>query len=96
MEADDRFIGGASCMCIAISVAEIVSAYPTSGGMYFTVKVNCHGRVHQVTGSISHQRDMLLLSAGSQAGSIFSDKPPPLHQLTLLAVLSLPYLQKLI
>ena len=36
---DGRFIGGASCMCIAISVAEIVSAYPTSGGMYFTVKV---------------------------------------------------------
>ena len=32
-------IGGASCMCIAISVAEVVSAYPTSGGMYFTVKV---------------------------------------------------------
>jgi hypothetical protein len=23
-----RFIGGASCMCIAISVAELVSAYP--------------------------------------------------------------------
>jgi hypothetical protein len=25
---DIRVIGGASCMCIAISVAEIVSAYP--------------------------------------------------------------------
>ena len=35
----NRFIGGASCMCIAASVAELVSAYPTSGGMYFTVKV---------------------------------------------------------
>jgi amino acid permease (GABA permease) len=29
-------ISGAGCMCIALSVAELVSAYPTSGGMYFT------------------------------------------------------------
>lgn len=25
-------------MCIALSVAELVSAYPTSGGLYFTMK----------------------------------------------------------
>lgn len=25
---DTRFVGGASCMCIAASVAELVSAYP--------------------------------------------------------------------
>lgn len=30
-------ISGAGCMCIAASVAELVSAYPTSGGLYFTV-----------------------------------------------------------
>ncbi|KAG0649946.1 putative amino-acid permease [Hyphodiscus hymeniophilus] len=30
-------ISGAGCMCIACSVAELVSAYPTSGGLYFTV-----------------------------------------------------------
>ena len=30
-------ISGAGCMCIALSVAELVSAYPTSGGLYFTV-----------------------------------------------------------
>jgi len=31
-------ISGAGCMCIALSVSELVSAYPTSGGMYFTCK----------------------------------------------------------
>ena len=31
-------ISGFGCYCIALSVAEIVSAYPTSGGMYFTCK----------------------------------------------------------
>ncbi|PYH89547.1 amino acid transporter [Aspergillus ellipticus CBS 707.79] len=30
-------ISGFGCMCIACSVAELVSAYPTSGGLYFTV-----------------------------------------------------------
>jgi amino acid permease (GABA permease) len=30
-------ISGAGCMCIACSVAELVSAYPTSGGLYFTI-----------------------------------------------------------
>ena len=31
------FISGAGCMCIACSVAELVSAYPTCGGLYYTV-----------------------------------------------------------
>ncbi|KAL2444001.1 putative amino-acid permease C15C4.04c [Exophiala dermatitidis] len=31
-------ISGFGAMCIALSVAEIVSAYPTSGGLYFTCK----------------------------------------------------------
>ncbi|KAJ5216277.1 uncharacterized protein N7498_002684 [Penicillium cinerascens] len=30
-------VSGAGCMCIACSVAELVSAYPTSGGLYFTI-----------------------------------------------------------
>lgn len=29
-------IGGSGCLCIALAVAELVSAYPTAGGMYFT------------------------------------------------------------
>ncbi|ANB11423.1 Uga4p [Sugiyamaella lignohabitans] len=29
-------ISGIGCMCISLSVAELVSAYPTAGGMYFT------------------------------------------------------------
>ncbi|KAL8823996.1 MAG: hypothetical protein Q9191_005378 [Dirinaria sp. TL-2023a] len=31
-------ISGFGCYCIALSVAELVSAYPTSGGVYFTCK----------------------------------------------------------
>jgi amino acid permease (GABA permease) len=31
-------ISGFGCMCLALSVSEIVSAYPTSGGLYFTCK----------------------------------------------------------
>lgn len=30
-------ISGAGCLCLAFSVAELVSAYPTSGGLYYTV-----------------------------------------------------------
>lgn len=30
-------IAGSGCMCIALSVAELVSAYPTCGGLYYTV-----------------------------------------------------------
>lgn len=30
------FMGGAGCLCIAFSVAEIVSSYPTSGGLYYS------------------------------------------------------------
>ncbi|RDW92289.1 putative amino acid permease 2 (AAP-2) [Coleophoma crateriformis] len=30
-------ISGLGCLCIAFSVAELVSAYPTSGGLYFTI-----------------------------------------------------------
>ncbi|KAG9232047.1 amino acid/polyamine transporter I [Amylocarpus encephaloides] len=30
-------ISGAGCMALALSVAELVSAYPTSGGLYFTI-----------------------------------------------------------
>lgn len=30
-------ISGSGCMCIALSVSELVSAYPTSGGLYYTI-----------------------------------------------------------
>jgi len=32
------FIAGGSALCLAFSIAEIASAYPTSGAMYFTTK----------------------------------------------------------
>lgn len=31
-------IGGAGALCLALSIAEISSAYPTSGALYFTIK----------------------------------------------------------
>ncbi|KAL6712923.1 polyamine transporter tpo5 [Lecanora helva] len=31
-------VSGFGCYCIALSVAELVSSYPTSGGLYFTCK----------------------------------------------------------
>lgn len=34
-------IGGVGALCLAYSIAEIASAYPTSGGMYFTLKYLC-------------------------------------------------------
>lgn len=30
------FMGGVGCMCIALSVSEMVSAHPTSGGLYYS------------------------------------------------------------
>jgi amino acid transporter len=33
-------ISGAGCMCIAASVAELVSAYPTCGGLYVTTPLS--------------------------------------------------------
>lgn len=32
------FIGGAGALCLALSIAEVASAYPTSGALYFTIK----------------------------------------------------------
>ncbi|KAJ5217988.1 uncharacterized protein N7498_000087 [Penicillium cinerascens] len=43
-------ISGAGCMCIACSVAELVSAYPTSGGLYFTIsRLAPHGWVPSIS-----------------------------------------------
>ncbi|OCK76599.1 amino acid transporter [Lepidopterella palustris CBS 459.81] len=47
-------ISGAGCMFIALSVSELVSAYPTSGGLYFTCKYlapeNCMAEVSWLCG----------------------------------------------
>lgn len=32
------FWGSFGCLCIGLSVAELVSAYPTDGGLYYTIK----------------------------------------------------------
>jgi len=34
-------ISGSGCMCIACSVAELVSAYPTCGGLYVLLSQSC-------------------------------------------------------
>lgn len=31
-------IAGIGAMCLALSISEVASAYPTSGAMYFTIK----------------------------------------------------------
>ena len=36
-------ISGSGCMCIACSVAELVSAYPTCGGLYVSVSLTAAG-----------------------------------------------------
>ncbi|POS83144.1 hypothetical protein EPUL_005231 [Erysiphe pulchra] len=59
------FISGIGCMCLACSVAELVSAYPTSGGL-ITGWLNLLG---QVTGlaSVEYGSAQILLAAFSMA-----------------------------
>ncbi|TVY59705.1 putative amino-acid permease [Lachnellula suecica] len=59
-------ISGAGCMCIACSVAELVSAYPTSGGLV-TGWINLLGQIAGVASSEYGAAQMLLaaVSMGS-------------------------------
>ena len=93
-------------MCIALSVAELVSAYPTSGGLYFTCKFLAPPRwvpeiswlcgwlnlLGQIAGaaSTSYGCAQLLLAAVSM-GSDFSYIPTDDHTVGVMAGLSLLY-----
>jgi len=91
--ADDRLIGGASCMCIAMSVGELVSAYPVihpfESILTSRLLADCI-----LLSSISLLSITDLLSVGSQGGSISSVKRQAPPQQTLLAV-SMSYTTRL-
>ena len=87
-------------MCIALSVAELVSAYPTSGGLYFTMKylvpkdsvpiaawmVGWLNLLGQVAGAASTDFGcaQLLLAAVSM-GTDFSYLPTENHTVAVMA-----------
>ncbi|KAF2397978.1 amino acid transporter [Trichodelitschia bisporula] len=98
------FISGLGCLCIAFSVAELVSAYPTCGGLYFAVS-RLAPREHvpwiswitgwlnllgQVAGVASSQYGgaQLLLAAVSM-GSDFSYVPTNNHTVGVMAGLTI-------
>ena len=94
------FMGGIGCLCIALSVAEMVSAYPTSGGLYYSCSkvfpqrwapVVCwvDGWINllgQVAGvaSSDYGAAQMLLSAVSM-GSDFTYQPTAEHTVGVMA-----------
>ncbi|CRK29953.1 hypothetical protein BN1708_005092 [Verticillium longisporum] len=95
-------IGGAGAMALAVSIAEISSAYPTSGGMYFTIKYLCppsyvaivawiDGWLNLVgtvagTASAEYGASQMLLSAVSIASG-FTYQPTQAHITGVMAML---------
>ena len=96
-------ISGGGCMCIALSVSELVSAYPTSGGLYFTCKYLAPTRwvpeiswlcgwlnlLGQIAGTASTEYGcaQLLLAAVSM-GSDFSYIPTDDHTVGVMAAIT--------
>lgn len=96
-------ISGSGCMCIALSVAELVSAYPTSGGLYYTISrttprewvpslswvTGWLNLLGQVAGVASSEYGsaQLLLAAVSM-GSGFSYSPTNQHTVGVMAALT--------
>jgi len=95
-------IAGAGALCLALSIAEVSSAYPTSGGMYFTLKylappkyvpviawiVGWLNLIGQICGSASsaYGAAQMLLAAVS-IGSDFSYEPTQGHVVGVMAAL---------
>lgn len=100
------FIAGFGSLCLALSIAEIASAYPTSGGMYFTLKYLAPTEyvpviawidgwlnlIGQICGvaSSSYGAAQLLLAAVSIA-SDFTYAPTQGHIVGVMAALSVIY-----
>jgi amino acid transporter len=96
-------IAGAGALCLALSIAEVSSAYPTSGGMYFTLKylappqytpviawfVGWLNLIGQICGSASsaYGASQMLLAAVS-IGSDFTYFPTQGHIIGVMAALS--------
>ena len=96
-------ISGAGCMCIALSVAELVSAYPTCGGLYYTISrlaprkwvplvswvVGWLNLLGQIAGVASSEYGSAqILLAAVSIGSGFSYSPVPGHTVGVMAVLT--------
>lgn len=97
-------IAGAGALCLALSIAEIASAYPTSGAMYFTIKYLAPERnvpviawidgwlnlIGQICGSASSEygASQMLLAAVS-IGSDFTYYPTQGHIIAVMAGLSI-------
>ncbi|KAF2430774.1 amino acid transporter [Tothia fuscella] len=95
-------ISGAGCMCLALSVSELVSAYPTCGGMYYTVSRLAPKRyvpfVSWITGwlnilgqlagvAASEWGAAALFLAAVSIGSDFSYLPTVNHTVGVMAVM---------
>lgn len=95
-------IAGMGALCLALSIAEVSSAYPTSGGMYFTLKYLAPPRyvpviawvvgwlnlIGQICGSASsaYGAAQMLLAAVS-IGSDLRYEPTPGHVVGVMAAL---------
>ncbi|KAK3685428.1 amino acid permease [Podospora appendiculata] len=93
-------IGGFGALCLALSVAEISSAYPTSGALYFTIKYLAPPQhvpiiawidgwlnlIGQICGSASSEYGAAqMLLAAVSIGSDFTYTPTPGHIIATMA-----------
>ncbi len=99
-------IAGAGALCLALSIAEVASAYPTSGAMYFTIKYLAPPHavpvvawidgwlnlIGQICGSASSEygASQMLLAAVS-IGSDFTYAPTQGHIIAVMAGLSVTH-----
>ncbi|KAK3941219.1 amino acid permease [Diplogelasinospora grovesii] len=95
-------IAGAGALCLALSIAEIASAYPTSGALYFTIKYlvppeyvpgiawldGWLNLIGQICGSASSEYGAAqMLLAAVSIGSDFSYYPTQGHIIGVMAAL---------
>ena len=96
-------ISGAGCLSLACSVAELVSAYPTSSGLYYTVSKLAPPRYVPILSWITGWINLLgqaagvasteygsaqLLLAAISMGSDFSYRPTARHTVGVMAALT--------
>ncbi|KAH6693776.1 amino-acid permease, partial [Plectosphaerella plurivora] len=86
-------IGGAGAIALALSIAEISSSYPTSGGMYFTLKYLCWlNLIGTIAGTASSEyaaAQMLLSAVSITTG--FWYHPTQVHITATMAALCITH-----
>ncbi|KAJ0119954.1 mino acid permease [Diaporthe amygdali] len=97
-------IAGIGAMCLALSISEVASAYPTSGAMYFTIKYLAPEKwvpviawidgwlnlIGQICGSASSSYGAAqMLLAAVAIGSDFTYSPTQGHIIGVMAALSI-------